>query len=226
LRIPDRKEPDMDLRRTACALALPAYPLVLLAGTLVSPTDSTKNAVQLRAAAAHGPAWAAASLLELLAAVLMPLAVFGLVQAVRSRGTALASLGGLFGALGTAGMAAIAFRHMFVYGLAGTDPAPALHALDRVDHTFGPAVFPLMVAGPIAFIVLAGAIARAGIAPRWVVAGAVAFFVADMLPIPGAEMLQMLIGLTTFGVITHRLLTQTRSAAPSSVATHVQPAGA
>ena len=34
------------LRRRACALALPGIPLALLAGTLVSPTDSTENAVQ------------------------------------------------------------------------------------------------------------------------------------------------------------------------------------
>jgi hypothetical protein len=216
----------MILRRTVCALALPALPLALFAASLVSPTDSTKNAVQLRAAAAHGPAWAGAALLELLAAALMPLAVFGLVEAVRNRGTALATLGGLFGALGTLGMAAIAFRHAFIYGLAGIGGAQALHTLDRVDHTFGPAVFPLMVLGPIAFIVLSSAIARAGVAPRWVIGGAIVFFVSDMLPIPAAEIVQMLLGLVTFGTIAGRLLRQTGATASTPVPTNVQPAGA
>ena len=53
----------MRIRRIACALALPALPLALLASTLVSPTDSTRNAAQLRAATAHGQAWAAAAVL-------------------------------------------------------------------------------------------------------------------------------------------------------------------
>jgi hypothetical protein len=214
------------LRRIVCALALPAFPLALLAAALVSPTDSTEDAVQLRTAAAHGPAWTAAALFELLAAVLIPLAVFGLVDAVRGRGTALASLGGLFGALGTVGMASIALRHAFVYGLAGIDPAQALHTLDRVDDTFGPVVFPLMLLAPVTWIVLAGAVARAGIAPRGVIAGAAAFLVADMLPIPAAEIVQTAIGLATFGVIAHRVLGQTRPAAPSPARSRVQPAGA
>lgn len=197
----------MNARRIACGLALPALPLALLAGTLVSPTDSTDNAAQLRAAAAHGPAWAAAAVLELVAAVLMPLAVAALVRAVRGRGVTLATVGGALGILGTLGMAAIAFRHVFIYGMATTDRAQALHALERVDHVFGPVVLPLMFLGPVAFVVLSAAAVRGRLAARWVPAGAFVFFVADMLPFPGAEIVQQLIGIATFTALARAALT-------------------
>ena len=206
----------MKTRRIACALALPALPLALLASTLVSPTDSTQNATQLDAASAHGSAWAAAAILELLAAIVMPLAVAGLVQAVRSRGAVLATVGGALGVLGTVGMAAIAFRHAFVYGMATTDRAQALHALDRVDHVFGLIALPLMFFGPIALVVLAGAVARAGIVSRWVPVATFVFFVADMLPIPGAEVVQQVIGITTFVVLARATVSDAPRAARSA----------
>jgi hypothetical protein len=194
------------LGRKVCALALPAFPLALLAGTLISPTDSTKNATQLRAAAAHGSAWQAAALLELLAALLFPFAIAGVIRAVRGRGARLAGIGAVFGVLGTLGIAAIGFRHLFIYGLATTDSATALHVLDRTDKGAGAVALPLLFAGPIALILLAGATARARLAPRWVTFGAIAFFISDMLPIPAAEELQGLIGIATFATIAHRIL--------------------
>lgn len=195
------------LRRRVCALALPGFPLALLAGTLVSPTDSTSNGPQLLAAAAHGARWNAAAACELLGAVVFPFAIAGVVHAVRGRGARLANVAGVLGALGTVGMASIALRHFFIYGLATTERATALHALDRIDSSVaGPLAFLCMLAGPVALIVLAGAAARAGLAPRWTVAGAVAFFVSDMLPIPGAELVQAAIGLATLGTIALRLL--------------------
>jgi hypothetical protein len=194
------------VRRRACALALPSIPLVLLIGTLVSPTDSIDNAAQLRAAAAHAGRWQAAALLELLTAALFPLAAAGIVHLVRRRGAALAHVGALFAGLGTLGMTAIALRHLFIYGLTAADQTTALRVLDRLDTHAGAAAMPLMIAGPLAWIALAGAAARAGYVSRWVVLGAVAFAVADMLPIPAAEELQGLIGIATFGTISVRML--------------------
>ena len=213
----------MNARRIACALALPALPLALLAGTLISPTDSTRNAVQLHAASAHGSAWAAAALFELLAAIVMPFAVAGVVHAVRGRG---ATLGGALGILGTVGMAAIAFRHMFIYGMAAIGRAQALHALDRVDQAFGPIVLPLMFFGPVAFVVLAAAAARARIAPRWVPLGAFAFFVTDMLPIPGAEIVQQLVGIATFTVLARAVLATAPTPRREEARTAMTPASA
>jgi hypothetical protein len=194
------------LRRRACALALPGIPLALLVGSLVVPTDSVDNAVQLQAAAAHGGRWQAAALLELLTAALFPLAAAGIVHLVRRRGSALAHVGAVAAGLGTLGMTAIALRHLFVYGLTATDRASALQVLDRLDGHAGAIAMPLMIAGPIAWILLAGAAARAGLVSRWVVAGTVAFAVVDSLPIPAAEEIQGLVGLVAFGALGLRLL--------------------
>lgn len=194
------------LRRRACALALPGIPLALLVGSLVSPTDSNDNAAQLHAAAAHAARWQGAALLELLTAALFPLAAGGVVHVVRRRGAGLAHAGALFAGLGTLGMASIALRHLFIYGLTAADQQTALRVLDRLDSHAGVVAMPLMIAGPLAWIVLAGAAARAGIAPRWIVVGMVAFAFVDNFPIPAAEEVQGLIGLATFGAIALRLL--------------------
>jgi hypothetical protein len=194
------------LRRRACALALPGIPLTLLAGTLVSPTGSTDNAAQLRAAAAHAGRWQGAALLELLTAALFPLAAAGIVHLVRRRGAALAHLGALLAGLGTLGMTAIALRHLFIYGLTATNQPTALRVLDRLDNHAGAIAFPLMIAGPLAWVVLSGAAARARLVPRWVVAGAAAFMISDSLPIPAAEEIQAVIGIATFGTIALRML--------------------
>ena len=216
------------LRRCACALALPGIPIALLAATLVSPTDSTDNAAQLRAAAAHAGRWQGAALLELLTAALFPLAVGGLVHLVRRRGVTLAHLGALAGGLGTLGMTAIALRHLFIYGLTAADRPTALHALDRLDNHAGAIAFPLMIAGPLTWILLSGAAARAGLVSRWIVLGAVAFAFSDILPIPAAEEIQALIGIATFGTIARRMLQlndeQWESPAHATPAARARPA--
>jgi hypothetical protein len=197
----------MNVRRTITALALPALPIALLVGTLISPTDSTKNGPQLAAAAAHGARWQAAAAFEVLGAVFLALAAVGVAGAIRRRGVGLANAGGLLGILGSLGLMAIAVHHFFVYGLSDANRTTALHALHRLDNgVAGPIVFPLMFGGPIAVILLAGAAVRAGLVPRWTIAGAFVFFVSDMLPIPGAEIVQMVVGLATLGTIAVRLL--------------------
>jgi hypothetical protein len=214
---PTWKENEMTSKRL-CALALPAFPLTLLAATLVTPTDSTNNADQLAAAALHGSAWAGAAMLELLAAALMPFAVAAVLQAVRDRGRTVAAAGAVLGFLGTLGMTSIALRHMFVYGLATMEPGPALHALERMDDGFGPVVLLLMFCAPIAWIVLSAAAVRAGIASRLVPIGALVFFVVDMLPIPGAEELQGVVGVATFGALAWNVLSADAPASPASAA--------
>jgi len=194
------------LRHKACALALPAFPLVLLIGSLVSPTDSSENADQLRAAATHGGRWQGAALLELLAAALLPFAVAAVVGVVRGRGARLANVGAVLGVLGTLGMASIALRHVYVYGLADSGQAVALHAIDRIDNQAGAIALPLMFAAPVALIMLAVATARARLVHRWVIAAAVVFFLSDMLPIPAGELLQGVVGIVTFGTIGRRIM--------------------
>jgi hypothetical protein len=112
----------------------------------------------------------------------------------------------VLGVLGVLGISAIAFRHVFIDGLASIDSSQALKVLDAVDATFGLVVLPLMFLAPISLIVLSAAAVRAGLAAVWVPFGAAAFFVADMLPIPEAEILQAVIGMVTFGVLARGLL--------------------
>ena len=145
--------------------------------------------------------WQAAALLELLAAALLPLAIAGMVTTVRGRGGALATVGAVLGALGTLGMTLIGARHLFVYGLSGIDHAAALQAMDRMDNGAGAVALPLMFAAPFSLIVSTAALARAQVVPLWTAAGAFLFFVSDMLPIPGAEIVQALLGLVTFGTV-------------------------
>lgn len=213
------------LRRRACALALPGIPLAFLLSSLISPTDSDQNTDQLRAAAAHAGRWQAAALFELLAAALFPLAVAGVVHLVRHRGAALAHLAALLGGLGTLGVTSIALRHLYIYGLTATDRASALRVLDRLDSHAGAVAMPLMIAGPLALLLLCGAAARAGLAPRWVVLGAVGFAISDMLPIPAAELIQGAIGVATFGMIALRMLelTDRQWEAPASAQTPPAP---
>jgi hypothetical protein len=192
-------------RRRAAAAALPGIPLALLVGALISPTDSTGNAPQLHAAAAHGARWNAAAFLELLAAALFPLAAAGIAHAVRQRGATLATVGAAAAGLGSIGMAAIGFRHLFIYGLSTAPQATALHVLDRVDNSVGPVVFLCMLAGPVALILLTGAVVRDGRAARWTGAGAVVFSLVDSLPIPLAEEIQGVVGIVTFAVVALRL---------------------
>lgn len=207
-------------RRRASAAALPGIPLALLAGSLISPTDSTDNAPQLRAAAAHGARWDAAAFCELLAALLFPLAAAGVASVVRQRGSRLATIGAALAGLGSIGMASIALRHLFIYGLATAPQATALHALDRVDNAAGPVILLFMFAGPIALIVLCSAAARARYVPSWTIGAAVVFFISDSLPIPAAEEIQGLIGIVTFGLVALRLLrleADSRHATPESI---------
>jgi hypothetical protein len=195
-------------RRRASALALPGIPIALLVGTLISPTDSTKNATQLRAAAVHGARWDVAAFCELLAGVLFPLAAAGVARVVRERGGSLATVGSALAGLGSLGLAAIGLRHLFIYGLATAPQNTALHVLDRLDHAAGPVIVPCMFAGPIALIALVAGAARAGYVTRWAIVGTVLFFIADMLPIPGAEEIQGVVGVATFVFVATRLLAQ------------------
>ena len=64
----------------------------------------------------------------------------------------------------------------------------------------------LFFALPVALAMLAVADVRAGLVPRWVIPVAVLFVLADFVPAPGAEIVQMVLGLAAFGRIAYRIL--------------------
>jgi hypothetical protein len=80
--------------------------------------------------------------------------------------------------------------------------------LTRLDH-IASALPLLFFALPVALTLLALANVRAGLAPRWVIPVAVLFALADFVPVPGAELFQMALGLAAFGRIAYRILRMT-----------------
>jgi len=185
-------------RRRAGATAIIAFFCALLASTLAEPTDSHSNNDQLRAAVAHSGAMQASAWCEILAGVLAPVVVVTLMHIVRARGTVLAHVGGILGILGSAGCTLIGLHGLFIAALAGQGDATAV--LDRLDH-ITPGVPVLFFALPIALTVLAVAVVRGGLAPRWVIPVSVLFLLTDFAPIPGAEVVQLVLGLAAFGRI-------------------------
>lgn len=198
--------PVSNFRRRVGALSTIGLFAALIASTIVDPLgDNHDNAVQLHKATGHSSAVVASAALELVAAALAPVAVLWLVQLVRGRGARLANVSGGVGIAGSLGMAMIGVHQFFVAALADADPAHGVAVLDRLDHLVGPV--PLLFFGvPVALVLLAVAVYRAGLAPRWVPALAVVFFVIDFLPVPGAEAIQLVLGLIVFGSISARAL--------------------
>ena len=214
-------------RRRAGAGAIIAFFFLLLASALLEPTDSHSNGDQLRAAAAHSGAMQAASWCEILAGVLAPVVVLTLMHIVRGRGVVLAHVGGILGILGSVSGALIGLHGLFVVALAGRGDATAV--LDRLDH-IAPAITVLFFALPVALAMLAIAAVRGGLAPRWVIPAAVLFVLADFAPVPGAEIVQMALGLAAFGRIARTIFgmsdAEWESASPAGVPASGRPAAA
>lgn len=188
-------------RRAAGAVCLVALFPLLIVSTAIDPLgDNHNNATQLHKAVGHTGAVVASASFELLAAALAPVAILWLVQLVRARGRVLANVGGVVGIVGAVGMALIGVHQFFVAALAEADPGRGTAVLDRLDHLAGPIVV-LFFGVPVALVLLAVAARLAGLVATWVPVVAGLFFVADFLPIPGAEVLQLLLGLAAFGTI-------------------------
>jgi hypothetical protein len=197
---------DSNFRQRAGALSLVALFPALLVSTAIDPLgDSHDNASQLHNAIGHSGAVAASAGFELLAAALAPVAVLWLVGLVRDRGRVLANVGGVLGMLGAVGMNLIGVHQLFIAALADRDRANGVAVLDRLDHLAGPVVV-LFFFVPAALFLLALAARRAGLVPTWVPVVAAFFFFADLAPLPGVEIVQLLLGLAAFGTIAARAL--------------------
>jgi hypothetical protein len=193
-------------RRRAGAATIIAFFCALLASTLLEPTASHANGDQLRAAALHPGAMQAASWCEILTGVLAPVVVLTLMHIVRGRGAALAHAGGILGILGSVGGTLIGLHGLFIVALADQGGATGNAVLSRLNH-IAPAITVLFFALPIALVLLAAAVVRGGYAPRWVIGVAVLFLLTDFAPLPGAEIVQVALGLAAFGRIARSILT-------------------
>ena len=70
-------------------------------------------------------------------------------------------------------------------------------------------MIPVLFALPVALTLLAVADVLAGLAPRWVIPVAVLFLLAGFAPVPGADFIQIALGLAAFGRIAYRILRMT-----------------
>lgn len=192
-------------RRQAGATAIITLFCLLLASTLLEPTGSTANTDQLRAAAAHPGAVQASAWCEILAGMLAPVVVLTLMHIVRRRGVVLAHVGAILGILGSASGTIVALHGLFTVALAQDGGGAGNAVLTRLDH-IAPVVPVLFFALPVALTLLAVADVRAGLAPRWVVPAAVLFLLAGFAPVPGADFIQIALGLAVFGRIAYRIL--------------------
>lgn len=102
------------------------------------------------------------------------------------------------------------------------------------DAVPGSAIPALFFALPVALTLLAVADVRAGLAPRWVMPVAVLFLLAGFVPAPGADIVQLVLGLAAFGRIAYRILGMTdaewesgpAAGAPSSARPATAPSAA
>ena len=210
-------------RRRAGAATIVAFFLVLLAGTLLEPTDSHTNSDQLRAAALHSGAAQAAAWCEILAGILAPVVVLTLVHIVRGRGVVLAHVGGILGILGSIGGTLIGLHGLFIVALADQGSATGTAVLSRLNH-IAPAITVLFFALPVALVLLAVAAVRGGYAPRWVIGVAVLFLLCEFAPVPGAEIVQMVLGLAAFGRIARSIFAMSDAEWESAPAGAASPA--
>lgn len=191
-------------RRQAGGTAIIAFFCLLLASTLLEPTGSTANSDQLRAAAAHPEAMQASAWCQILTGVLAPVVVITLMHIVRRRGVVLAHVGGILGILGSVGGTMIGLHGLFIVALAQDGGGAGNAVLTRLDH-IAPAIIVLFFALPVALAMLAVADVRAGLAPRWVIPAAMLFLLAGFAPVPGADFIQIALGLAVFGRIAYRI---------------------
>ena len=84
-------------------------------------------------------------------------------------------------------------------------------------------MIPVLFALPVALTLLAVADVLAGLAPRWVIPVAVLFLLAGFAPVPGADFIQIALGLAAFGRIAYRILRMTDAEWESGPAARALP---
>jgi hypothetical protein len=195
------------LRTWAGAICLPALPLTLLITNLIYPQVEHTPEAELAAAAAN-PTGAQLSAFTYLGAAALSIGVtMAIVGAVRGRGAGLANAGAVLGILGGVGMSAIGIHQLLIAAFAASGSPDTLEILGNLGSLVGPLPI-LFFAAPLAMLVLIASAARAGFVPKTAAALMVPFVLIDKVPVPNAELLQMVLGLLVFGWVGWCLLTR------------------
>ena len=168
-----------NLTPRAIQLSLAALFAALLADLLefwVDPASSGDGAKVVAAATEqHGRMVLAAILLLASAAFIVP-AVFGLVGLLARRGRTLGRIAMVLALMGALGHAALAALYLLWSSMpAAGSNAALVAAIDRANDAGSMAVLaPLIIAFPVSFVLFFAAMVRGGVAPRWVLAPALA----------------------------------------------------
>lgn len=176
------------LRRITTGTCLILWPLSMLGAALAQPEIGQQPPEVYDAAATHADRIVASVAIGGPGVLLWVVAVVGVVHLIRSRGGALAVIGGglaLLGALGHAVMATL-FLVLLAVPQDG-HRAELLPVLDRVASHVFPVAMPLLMLGGIGVVLLAWALRRAGLAPLITPVLVTAGLVSEMFPLGGTS---------------------------------------
>jgi hypothetical protein len=180
------KDPS-NFRRTLVGLCLIAAPVILLAASIIQPTNEGDEAREwLPDLAQDVGRNDAATTLFIVGFVLLVPALIGLVHLIRDRGIVLGHIGGALAILGTV-LYPVLFSTTF-YDLSLAENLPidqAVKAQEGTDDYVGPyfIFIPAIFGWTLGLILLSVALLRARLAPVWflvlVILGNVAIFVSN-----------------------------------------------
>jgi hypothetical protein len=204
-----------NFRRTTAGLCLLAAPALFFAALIVTPQPSGSAAAQLGSFAQHRGPLLAGNLVGIASAILFVPALFGLLHQIRTRGVVYAHIAGILVVYSLVVAAALAGVNLMFWEMTkpGMNRAAMISLLDGIEHQ--PVAAPLL-AGHYLFvlgiILLAVALWRAGIRPRWAaILVALAPVLAITLTPAGAlasGLVSGAIGVTGFAALGLGLLTE------------------
>jgi hypothetical protein len=173
------KDPDTFRRRVAGA-ALIGAPVTLLASEALGPHGAGSNAELLDVVAADQTGFVVSTLLLLISTILFLPAVMGVVHLVRDRAPLAGHVAGAAGILGALGHMAYVTYALIVAEMADGGERPQMVALlDDLDQGLAIVVAPLIMSFAPAILLMAIALYRARVAPRWAMLAAVAAVVVE-----------------------------------------------
>jgi hypothetical protein len=165
------------------AIALISTVIADLAEDLIDPTGSGTAADIFGAASQHHGRMIGSAALLLATSLLIIPAVFGLIRTLAGRGRRIGGVAAALALMGGLGHAALTALYLAWAELPSADASPdqMIALVERLtDSTSFVLLLPLIVAFPLSLVVLLLALVRGGVAPRWVLAPALAAPVAGI----------------------------------------------
>jgi hypothetical protein len=200
--------------RTLTGLALIVGPLLMLAAGIISPdTDNDNKVKELNSIAAHKSGYIIGSVLFLLSTLVLLAASVGIIHLFRGRRVTLGQIAGSLLLIGTATTFAFYAFSVAEYEMVnqkGLDRAVLADYLHKANNTAaGAPIFILFLLGIVlGLILLAVALWRSGLVPKWAAAlilvGGVLAFAAGQSQV--ASIINSVLLLIAFGMFSRTVL--------------------